>query len=150
MYTSPWLIIARIRQLKLLCLTSCTVQFLLQGRAGEHADALQRYRQNAEFFVCSCVGKGAVNVPRTPGGVMYHQRWNNLQFVTSASFLLTVYADYATVTGRGAVRCPAGAAQPFEILAFVKSQVIFTTFQPRHVWCLTDEQFADTRGGNFR
>ncbi|XP_051182138.1 endoglucanase 15 [Lolium perenne] len=98
-------------------------KFLLQGRAGEHADALQRYRQNAEFFVCSCVGKGAVNVPRTPGGVMYHQRWNNLQFVTSASFLLTVYADYATVTGRGAVRCPAGAVQPFEILAFVKSQV---------------------------
>lgn len=64
-------------------------KFLLQGRAGEHAAALQRYRQNAEFFVCSCVGKGAVNVPRTPGGVMYHQRWNNLQFVTSASFLLT-------------------------------------------------------------
>ncbi|KAM3412652.1 hypothetical protein ACQJBY_004029 [Aegilops geniculata] len=98
-------------------------KFLLQGRAGEHAEALQRYRQNAEFFVCSCVGKGAVNVPRTPGGVMYHQRWNNLQFVTSASFLLTVYADYATVAGRGAVRCPGGTAQPFEILAFVRSQV---------------------------
>ncbi|KAG8067498.1 hypothetical protein GUJ93_ZPchr0005g14561 [Zizania palustris] len=98
-------------------------KFLLQGRAGEHAAALQRYRQNAEFFVCSCVGKGAVNVPRTPGGMMYHQRWNNLQFVTSASFLLTAYADYATASGRGAVRCPAGAAQPFEILKFVKSQV---------------------------
>lgn len=98
-------------------------KFLLQERAGEHADALQRYTQNAEFFVCSCVGKGAVNVPRTPGGVMYHQRWNNLQFVTSASFLLTVYADYTTVAGRGAVRCPAGAVQPYEILTFVKSQV---------------------------
>lgn len=98
-------------------------KFLLQGRAGEHAAALQRYRQNAEFFVCSCVGKGAVNVPRTPGGVMYHQRWNNLQFVTSASFLLTAYADYATVAGGGAVRCPGGAARPYEILAFVRSQV---------------------------
>ncbi|KAL6619561.1 hypothetical protein ACP70R_034700 [Stipagrostis hirtigluma subsp. patula] len=101
-------------------------KFLLQGRAGEHAAALQRYRQNAEFFVCSCVGKGgASNVPRTPGGMMYHQRWNNLQFVTSASFLLTVYADYATVLpgAGGAVRCPAGAARPYEILAFVRSQV---------------------------
>ncbi|TKW24866.1 hypothetical protein SEVIR_3G077800v4 [Setaria viridis] len=100
-------------------------KFLLQGRAGAHAAALQRYRQNAEFFVCSCVGKGAANVPRTPGGMMYHQRWNNLQFVTSASFLLTVYADYATKLpgGGGAVRCPGGAARPFEILAFVRSQV---------------------------
>ncbi|XP_062232491.1 endoglucanase 15-like [Phragmites australis] len=98
-------------------------KFLLQGRAGEHAATLQRYQQNAEFFVCSCIGKGTANVPRTPGGMMYHQRWNNLQFVTSASFLLTVYADYATVSGKGAVRCPAGAARPFEILAFVRSQV---------------------------
>uniref|UniRef100_A0A0D9ZVP8 Endoglucanase n=1 Tax=Oryza glumipatula TaxID=40148 RepID=A0A0D9ZVP8_9ORYZ len=98
-------------------------KFLLQGRAGDHAAALQRYRQNAEFFVCSCVAKGAANVARTPGGMMYHRRWNNLQFVTSASFLLTVYADFATMSGHGAVRCPAGAAQPFEILNFVKSQV---------------------------
>ncbi|CAL4903442.1 unnamed protein product [Urochloa decumbens] len=103
-------------------------KFLLQGRAGAHAAALRRYAQNAEFFVCSCVGKGGPgNVPRTPGGMMYHQRWNNLQFVTSASFLLTVYADYATKLpgsgGGGAVRCPGGAARPYEILAFVRSQV---------------------------
>ncbi|CAL4896239.1 unnamed protein product [Urochloa decumbens] len=103
-------------------------KFLLQGRAGAHAAALRRYAQNADFFVCSCVGKGGPgNVPRTPGGMMYHQRWNNLQFVTSASFLLTVYADYATrLAGRGgggAVRCPGGAARPYEILAFVRSQV---------------------------
>ncbi|KAF8725544.1 hypothetical protein HU200_020077 [Digitaria exilis] len=102
-------------------------KFLLQGRAGAHAATLERYHQNAEFFVCSCIGKGSVNVPRTPGGMMYHQRWNNLQFVTSASFLLTVYADYATKlpggNGGGGVRCPGGAARPYEILAFVRSQV---------------------------
>lgn len=91
----------------------------MQGRAGKHAATLQRYRENAEFFVCSCIGKGYANVPRTPGGMMYHQRWNNLQFVTSASFLLTAYADYA----RGAVRCPGGAARPFEVLGFVRAQV---------------------------
>ncbi|KAL6864885.1 hypothetical protein ACP4OV_016036 [Aristida adscensionis] len=103
-------------------------KFLMQGRAGEHAAALQRYRRNAEFFVCACVGRGgAGDVPRTPGGMMYHQRWNNLQFVTSASFLLTVYADYATALpgagAGGAVSCAAGAARPYEILAFVRSQV---------------------------
>jgi endoglucanase len=95
-------------------------QFLRQGRAGKHAATLQRYQQNAEFFVCSCIGKGHANVPRTPGGMMHHQRWNNLQFVTSASFLLTVYADYAATTS---VRCPGGAARSFDVLAFVRSQV---------------------------
>jgi hypothetical protein len=109
-------------------------KFLLQGRAGDHAAALQRYRQNAEFFVCSCVAKGAANVARTPGGMMYHRRWNNLQFVTSASFLLTVYADFATMSGHGAVRCPAGAAQPFEILNFVKSQVIKEILKRGQMW----------------
>ncbi|CAN6331018.1 unnamed protein product [Urochloa humidicola] len=101
-------------------------KFLLQGRAGAHAAELRRYAQNAKFVVCSCVGKGAAgsNVPRTPGGMMYHQRWNNLQFVTSASFLLTVYADYATRhIGGGVTRCPGGAARAYEILAFVRSQV---------------------------
>ncbi|GJM94886.1 hypothetical protein PR202_ga11569 [Eleusine coracana subsp. coracana] len=98
-------------------------KFLMQGRAGKHAATLQRYRQNAEFFVCSCIGKGYANVARTPGGMMYHQRWNNLQFVTSASFLLTAYADYATTLSHGTVRCPGGAARAFDVLAFVRSQV---------------------------
>jgi hypothetical protein len=47
-------------------------KFLLQGCTGAHAAELQRYRQNVEFFVCSCVYKSYANVPRTLGGMMYH------------------------------------------------------------------------------
>jgi endoglucanase len=83
---------------------------------------LRRYQRKADLFACACLGKGGanVNVRRTPGGMMYHQRWNNIQFVTSASFLLASYSDHL----RGAVQCPSGAAaRPSELLAFAKSQV---------------------------
>ncbi|GJN06466.1 hypothetical protein PR202_ga24195 [Eleusine coracana subsp. coracana] len=103
-------------------------KILLQGgkqAGGAHADVLRRYQQKADLFACACLGKaGATNVPRTPGGLMYHQRWNNIQFVTSASFLLASYSDHLAAARR-AVKCPsgAGAAQPSELLALAKSQV---------------------------
>ncbi|KAL5222073.1 hypothetical protein ABZP36_026786 [Zizania latifolia] len=97
-------------------------KFLLQGKAGEHAAVLQRYRQQADFFVCSCIGKGSVNVERSRGGMMYHQSWNNIQFVTSASFLLASFSDHLAAAGN-VVRCPARAVAPSELLAFAMSQV---------------------------
>uniref|UniRef100_J3KXQ6 Endoglucanase n=1 Tax=Oryza brachyantha TaxID=4533 RepID=J3KXQ6_ORYBR len=98
-------------------------KFLLQGKASEHAGVMQSYQQKVEFFVCSCLGKGSGNnVERTPGGMLYHQKWNNIQFVTSASFLLAVYSDHLAGAG-AAVRCSAGPTQPSELLAFARSQV---------------------------
>jgi hypothetical protein len=105
-------------------------KFLLQGRAGgAHADVLRRYKQKADLFACSCLGKGGSNsVRRTPGGMIHHQRWNNVQFVTSASFLLAAYADHLAAARQAVARCPSpsgggGAPQPSELIAFAKSQV---------------------------
>ncbi|OEL30581.1 Endoglucanase 2 [Dichanthelium oligosanthes] len=96
---------------------------LLQGKAGAHADVLRRYKQKADLFACSCLGKGdSNNVRRTPGGMIYHQSWNNVQFVTSASFLLAAYSDHLAAAHQAA-QCPSGSAQPSELLAFAKSQV---------------------------
>ncbi|PVH39514.1 hypothetical protein PAHAL_5G524000 [Panicum hallii] len=99
---------------------------LLRGKAGggAHADVLRRYKQKADLFACSCLGRaGANNVRRTPGGMIYHQSWNNVQFVTSASFLLAAYGDHLAAA-RQAAQCPSGAAaQPAELLAFARSQV---------------------------
>lgn len=72
--------------------------------------------------MCACLGKGARNVRRTPGGLLFRQRWNNLQFVSSAAFLLTVYSDYLSSAGRS-LSCAAGEASPAELLSFAKSQV---------------------------
>ncbi|XP_047060308.1 endoglucanase 2-like [Lolium rigidum] len=103
-------------------------KILLQGKAGAHAAVLRRYRQRADFFACSCLRKqgGSGDVQRTPGGLMYHQKWNNLQFVTSASFLLAAYSDSLAAAGHGAaaqVQCSSGSAAPSELMSFAKSQV---------------------------
>ncbi|XP_065017864.1 endoglucanase 6-like [Musa acuminata AAA Group] len=97
-------------------------KFLLQGKEAQHAPVLGKYQQKAEYFLCSCLGKGAHNVRRTTGGLLFRQRWNNMQFVTNAAFLLTIYSDYIASAGRN-VACAAGTASPAELLLFAKSQV---------------------------
>ncbi|CAI0441173.1 unnamed protein product [Linum tenue] len=82
----------------------------------------QRYQQKAEYFMCGCVGKGSRNIQKTPGGLIFRQRWNNLQFVTSASFLATVYSDYLS-SARKSLQCSAGNVSPSELFSFAKSQV---------------------------
>lgn len=72
--------------------------------------------------MCSCLGKGSRNAQKTPGGLIFRQRWNNMQFVTSASFLMTVYSDYLTSAGKS-LRCANGNISPSELLSFAKSQV---------------------------
>ena len=98
------------------------LQFLMGGRAGHSAPVFEKYQEKAEFFMCSCLGKGSRNVQRTPGGLIFRQRWNNLQFVTGASFLLSVYSDYLTSAGKN-LNCASGSVSPSELLSFAKSQV---------------------------
>ncbi|KAH1107331.1 hypothetical protein J1N35_011099 [Gossypium stocksii] len=97
-------------------------KFLMQGKAGLHAPVFERYHQKAEYFMCSLIGKGGRNIQKTPGGLIFRQRWNNMQFVTSASFLATVYSDYLAAS-RGSLKCAAGNVAPSELLSFAKSQV---------------------------
>lgn len=97
-------------------------KFLMQGKGGHYTGEFQQYQQKAEYFMCSCMGKGSQNVQRTPGGLIFRQRWNNMQFVTSASFLLTVYSDYLASAGKS-LKCASGYVSPAEMLSFAKSQV---------------------------
>nr|QST87245.1 endoglucanase 6 [Abelmoschus esculentus] len=97
-------------------------KFLMRGKAGHHAPVFERYRQKAEYFMCSLIGKGRRNIQKTPGGLIFRQRWNNMQFVTSASFLTTVYSDYLT-SFRGSLKCASGNVAPFQLLSLAKSQV---------------------------
>ncbi|KAK3228026.1 hypothetical protein Dsin_007888 [Dipteronia sinensis] len=97
-------------------------KFLMQGKAGQHASVFEKYQQKAEYFMCSCIGKGGRNVQKTPGGLIFRQRWNNMQFVTSASFLATIYSDYLASSGKN-LKCSSGNVVPAELLSFAKSQV---------------------------
>lgn len=97
-------------------------KFLMQGKGGAYQSVFQNYQQKAEYFMCSCLGKGSRNVQKTPGGLIYRQRWNNMQFVTSASFLLTIYSDYLS-SARKSMQCAGSYVAPSELFTVAKSQV---------------------------
>ncbi|KAI3853066.1 hypothetical protein MKX03_020061, partial [Papaver bracteatum] len=92
------------------------------GKAKGNAEVFEQLQEKADYFMCACLGKGSRNVQKTPGGLLFHLRWNNLQFVTSAALLMTVYADYLTTAGKN-VQCPRGTATLDELHAMAKSQV---------------------------
>ncbi|GJN00160.1 hypothetical protein PR202_ga17571 [Eleusine coracana subsp. coracana] len=104
-------------------------RLLLSGEhAPQHRETLERYRSKAEHYVCACLGKNAAadaNVERSPGGMLYIREWNNMQYVTSAAFLLSVYSAYLSSSDHQhhAVSCPAEKAHPGELFAAARAQV---------------------------
>ncbi|KDP39180.1 hypothetical protein JCGZ_00937 [Jatropha curcas] len=94
-----------------------------EERHRKHEHILQQYRSKAEFYLCSCLNKNNVtNVERTPGGLLYIRQWNNLQYASTAAFLLTVYSDYLQASNQR-LKCDRGTLDPQEIFGFAKSQV---------------------------
>ncbi|RCV11571.1 hypothetical protein SETIT_2G196500v2 [Setaria italica] len=106
-------------------------KLLLEGdpQALPHRAVLEQYKAKAEHYLCACLGlnggngNGSDNVERSPGGMLYVRQWNNLQYVSSAAFLLTAYSRYLSDSaGPLLLRCPRGAAAPADLLALARSQ----------------------------
>eukprot|EP01018_Ginkgo_biloba_P006892 Gb_28546 [translate_table: standard] len=98
-------------------------QVLMEGKSGKYASILQQYQSKAEFFLCSCLQKNkANNVELTPGGLLYIREWNNMQYVSSASFLLAVYSDYLS-EAKQKLKCPDAQVEPSQLLKFSQSQM---------------------------
>lgn len=97
---------------------------LMEGQGSKYSSTLEKYQSKAEFFLCACLQKNpeGSNVDLTPGGLIYIREWNNMQYVSSASFLMTVYSDYLTAAKRQ-LKCPSGEIHPTELLKFARSQV---------------------------
>ncbi|KAF9624034.1 hypothetical protein IFM89_007732 [Coptis chinensis] len=95
---------------------------LMEGNGGPYTSTLKQYQAKADYFVCACLQKNnGYNVPMTPGGLLYFHEWNNLQYVSSAAFLLTVYSDYLSA-GNTEVKCPDAQVKPQDLLNFAQSQ----------------------------
>ncbi|KAH0633284.1 hypothetical protein KY284_036070 [Solanum tuberosum] len=94
----------------------------MSSKAGHNAPVFEKYQQKAKNFMCSCLAKGDRNTQKTPGGLIYRQRWNNMYFVTSAAFLGTTYSDYLASAGKY-LKCSSGSVSPNELLSFSKSHV---------------------------
>ncbi|KAA8533359.1 hypothetical protein F0562_033108 [Nyssa sinensis] len=95
---------------------------LLEGAGGAYTSILKQYQAKADFYVCGCLQKNdGYNVPMTPGGLLYLHEWNNMQYASSAAFLLAVYSDFLSESNV-ALKCPDAQIQPQEVLNFAKSQ----------------------------
>ncbi|KAL8456650.1 hypothetical protein ACS0TY_034767 [Phlomoides rotata] len=64
----------------------------------------------------------STNVKRTPGGLLYTRRWNNMQYVAGALILLAAYSDHLRSTNQ-MLHSHKGSVGPTEILSFVVSQI---------------------------
>lgn len=97
---------------------------LLEEKHKKHSHRLKLYKSKADYYMCSCLNKNtaAKNVERTPAGLLYVRKWNNMQYVSAASFLLTVYSDFLK-TSNGKLSCHGGTAGYEEVLSFAKSQM---------------------------
>ncbi|CAL9210483.1 endoglucanase 7-like isoform X1 [Musa acuminata AAA Group] len=85
--------------------------------------AAQQYRAKAEYYVCACLNENnGSNVHRTPGGMLFVRQWNNMQYVSSAAFLLSVYSDHLIKAEQRELQCPDGAVGTQELVALAKSQ----------------------------
>ncbi|KZV43654.1 endoglucanase 11-like [Dorcoceras hygrometricum] len=95
----------------------------MEGKSQEQKDILNQYRSKGEQYICACLNKNnSTNVRRTPGGLLYTRRWNNMQYVSTSVFLLTLYSDHLQSTD-GRLNCDKDSVSSDEILSFVKSQV---------------------------
>ncbi|KAJ7279858.1 hypothetical protein O6H91_Y373900 [Diphasiastrum complanatum] len=98
-------------------------KILLQGRGGSYTDTLKSYQSKAEYFLCSCLQKNnGDNVQRTPGGLLFVRPWNNVQYVGTAAFILTVYSDYLTSSSQQ-LQCPGNRVVPSELVSLAQSQI---------------------------
>ncbi|XP_047340676.1 endoglucanase 11-like [Impatiens glandulifera] len=91
----------------------------------QHQEILEQYRAKAQYYLCSCMNKNNgndSNVYRTLGGMLFVREWNNMQYVSTASFLLTVYSDLLQDTNQK-LECPKGSIDPEELTSFAKAQV---------------------------
>lgn len=95
---------------------------LMEGKGGYYISTLKQYQAKAEYFLCACLQKNnGYNVRRTPGGLLYVREWDNMQYVSTASFLLAVYSDYLT-GAKQQLNCPYGPVDPSQLLNLAKSQ----------------------------
>ncbi|KAL0918412.1 hypothetical protein M5K25_010419 [Dendrobium thyrsiflorum] len=95
---------------------------LMQGGSESYTATLKQYQAKAEFFLCASLQKNnGYNVAMTPGGLLYFDEWNNMQYVSSSAFLMAVYADYLSPTN-SYLNCPEGQVTPHQIFQFAQSQ----------------------------
>lgn len=102
------------------------MQLPTEGKSKQEKQILEEYHTKAKHYICASLNKNnSTNVRRTPGGLLYTRQWNNMQYVSTAVFLLTLYSNHLHSTNQ-MLRCPTDdSVAPHEILSLVQSQVAY-------------------------
>ncbi|XP_062196090.1 endoglucanase 19-like [Phragmites australis] len=101
-----------------------TKVLLSKGFLRKKLQGLQLYKAHSDNYICSLVpGTSSFQSGQyTPGGLVYKEGASNMQYVTTATFLLLAYAKYLRSSGSSVV-CGAKDVSPGELIALAKRQV---------------------------
>ncbi|XP_078439511.1 endoglucanase 17-like [Wolffia australiana] len=89
----------------------------------QNVKSLAGYKGHADNFICSLLpGNPLSRSQYTPGGLLFKMGDSNMQYVTSASFLLVTYAKYLTKAGKTAI-CDGAVVTPAALRRVAKRQV---------------------------
>ncbi|KVI12487.1 Glycoside hydrolase, family 9 [Cynara cardunculus var. scolymus] len=89
----------------------------------QKVQSLHDYKGHADNFICSLIpGAPSSQSTYTPGGLLFRMDDSNMQYVTSASFLLVTYAKYLT-QARKVVNCGGSVVTPKRLRSIAKKQV---------------------------
>ncbi|KAJ0977225.1 hypothetical protein J5N97_012699 [Dioscorea zingiberensis] len=89
----------------------------------EKHEAAADYQKSAERFLCSVLPTSpSVSVKYTAGGLLYRMSGSNLQYVTSTTFLLSVYAKYLRASSQ-TFKCGDMQVTPSHLRKLARQQV---------------------------
>ncbi|XP_024981129.1 endoglucanase 17-like [Cynara cardunculus var. scolymus] len=89
----------------------------------QKVQSLHDYKGHADGFICSIIpGAPFSQTQYTPGGLLFRMEDSNMQYVTSASFLLLTYAKYLTKSHK-VVNCGGAIITPRRLRTIAKKQI---------------------------
>nr|CAB3479753.1 unnamed protein product [Digitaria exilis] len=103
-----------------------TKVLLAKGFLRRKLQGLELYKSHSDRYICSLIpGTASFQSSQfTPGGLIYKgEGGSNMQYVTTATFLLVVYARYLRSAGGAAVACGGKEVSPEEMVATARRQV---------------------------
>ncbi|CAN6463423.1 unnamed protein product [Victoria cruziana] len=97
-------------------------KLMMDGQGKQYNSTLAQFQDKAEYFLCANLQKNnGYDVDMTPGGLLFVDEDNNMQYASAAAFLLAVYSD-SLFAANAELSCPDAKLKPMDILTFAKSQ----------------------------
>ncbi|XP_057958736.1 endoglucanase 16 [Malania oleifera] len=98
-------------------------QVLLSGLLFEGEKDLERFKTQADSFVCSVLPESPFHqIYVSPGGLIHLRDGANTQYVTGTAFLFAIYSDLLA-SNRQTVSCGSQQFYPTHLMSFAKQQM---------------------------